>query len=311
MAIMNPPFVKTIWLVIVVVAFCGPGNVWGQNGTPIPPVPSQVKQNSSTSAESKSDATRTQEQTDAARNRIESSLRMIQNAKGNLGANSTSPSKTNSSNEDRIQKLQKRLQQLKDAAEAKRGLANPPSAPKEIKNKTALDNLPLREKGMLVGNPSENRSFSDPELGPPSSGNIDSKSEKASEIELFPAEFQEPVDKYELAKSLFMSGAIAEAERQFELLKKSEPRQFAENIWAQLLLANCYRLRGRIDDAQAVYRRIVASKAQYPKDRPLPSFVRAADWYLAHSEQVKKIHLKMRKLEAEIETIEERWKDDE
>ena len=271
----------------------------GQSQDPVPPVPSQVQKSVPEQPE------RTLEEIkQAAQRRIESSLRMIQEAKEKEGSGLNSGS-NELVTQDRMRSLENRLRELKKrAAKAKQNRGNPTlkTAPEKSVQGDQLANRSLETPVSPASMGSKPKEFSDTRLAPPSQ-NPDAE---AADALAFPEEFSKPVAAYELAKSLFMSGNISEAERQFERLKEEDPNNFAQNAWAQLLLANSYRLKGKIDQAQVIYRQIIASKKHFSKDQPLPPVILAADWYLAHSEKMKIMFKNLDQLEQQIELIEER-----
>ncbi len=69
----------------------------------------------------------------------------------------------------------------------------------------------------------------------------------------------EPVEAFELASSLYMTGNYAKAREIYErLLKKTLPREQA--AWARVLLANCLWHLGETDQAEIVYRDLTREK---------------------------------------------------
>lgn len=223
------------------------------------------------------------------RSRLKDSIRLLDRSR-TPADQQNGKSSTAEDRGQRIQSIQNRIDLLKklmrEQAEAEAANKN---SPMELGNAGQSNNelrnfQPDQETATPAQTPAPKLKNSEP---PP---------QPETTTEVFPTELTVPVNTAELAHSLFLAGNWEEALERYQYYQQQDELRFKEDIWAKCMMANCYRLKGDLNNAEAHYRELVALKNEaYP--------VKISMWYLSYLTKRKQLKSDFQALAAEADSL--------
>lgn len=104
-----------------------------------------------------------------------------------------------------------------------------------------------------------------------------------------------PVNSFELANSLFLTGNYTQALRSYEDLMTTKDK-IIDQDWLRLHAANCNRIQKKFGTAEQLYRDVTASKEKsYPSDH--------ARWYLNYLTRRRAIETELQTFDSELNAL--------